>query len=878
MKSQYKKSASHTFLFLVCTILVLQLIIDNFQFSIPLAEAQTTATRCTTTGTTKFLRFNYVPRASAGYLENKSIIYIPKEAQCQGEFPLYIHLPGNNGRNDVSKYYLPRGTPGGQRSTEFGTPPNEVAAEHGPQVGTGEFQSAIETSMRNRNIPGTIFVIPANSLYEVMYAGLDGPALKQAVQQALDSNPETSGLRIRVGNQTLISGHSGAGCRGNNSGILQLTNMQPLAVGIIDTCTNIYAETTRRYASSTIVLYAAWMAYVGARTVGGVDQGGYHNEMQTLGFQALTTCDPQIYIGAPTATTRSRPPPYSNSFHHYWETPQLPCAKHPSHNWYGVFANSTDHVAAVATGVRTLLNVAYNNSPAPTTGASAPPSAGSVPAGNVPPQSVGTTAVVPTQTQFTGGSDITLEAPFGNVTAISGSGGGYIINYTKVLFAFIAGLVGLIALLMLIIAGVQIIIAGNEQQNTQAKERIIGALAGLVVLAMGGWILYIINPCFFTFEDTQTCTRRIITQTTFVTTGGEGQALPSVPTGSVVNAPPAPRGTWISPIYNTFSEPDRTRLRNAFMFNQSSQFQPLPSPLPNNPIEAIMAVIDSQLRTIGTFHPNFTTCNPISAEFMSSYCGMFCNLYVTWIYKHSGLPYPRNPGNVSTLRSYVLGKTMNRDETVNDHFWYIPVAPVQTAGSITQADVDRSVRPTYSPDRPQAGDIVFFKCNGRAATSGTSSEAAGNDCHTAIVVAASGNSFKWIENDQAPAKHCDDFHGHCGHFDVVGFGRLRTAPQTTQDYSSRFAGKAARQRAGARVGTPTIAADVTFLLTQLGLRSDQVAAQKLTEWATALVGTTGRGNRNNPHAPGAPETFFAGTALANHLNEIFFERGTSPSR
>lgn len=846
-------------------------------FLISRDEVQASETRCTTTGATKFLRFNYVPRTGAGYIENKSIIYIPKEALCQGEFPLYIHLHGNNGRNDVSRYYLPRGTPGGQRSTDFGTPASE--AETSPQVGSGDFQSAIETAMRNRNIPGMIFVIPANSEYSVGWRGLDGPALKQAAQQALDSNPETSGLHIRLSSNVIISGHSGAGCdrsyrdtpADNGYGLKRLSNMNPIAVGILDTCVSIYSEITQRYSRSTILLYAAGMAYTGASFDGTTERGGYHNNLQTLGFQSLTTCDTNTYIGvyqAGTTPLAANQRAAGAHFKQYWDTPQLPCAKHPNHNWYGIFATGTDHSSAAGKGLRTLLNITYSSSPPPQTGAAATPSTSAPVSGGPTQQQVSTTTTVPTQTQFTGGATIPLEAPFGEVTSIAGSGGGYIINYTKVLFAFIAGLVSLLALLMLIIAGIQIIIGGTENKNTQAKERIIGALGGIVVLAMGGWILYIINPCFFSFEDTQTCTRRIITQTTFLTISGPEQSLPSLPVGSVANAPPAPRGAWYSPIYNSTSidASEKTRIRNTYMYSANAQVQPLPSPLPANPIEAMMAVINSQLRVTGIFHPLLTRCNFISGSFMSTYCGPFCNLYVVWILKYAGLPYPHNPGNVATVRKYVLGMSTNSGETVNDHFWYIPVHNDQTGHGerITADDVARSPRPTYSPDRPQAGDIVFFNCPERASVSGSES-IAGNDCHIAIVIAANGNSFKWIDNAHIPGsiQSCADFHGRCSVFNVMGFGRLRNAPQNTTDYSSMFRDKIMR-------ATPALQVTSEQILQRLSI-ADSASQTKLNEWEEILK----RNNGRNPVAPSSPETFFAGTALANRLNDILYYPGTS---
>jgi len=462
-----------------------------------LPQAQSSGTRCTITGTTKFLRFNYVPQAGAGYIENKSIIYIPKEAQCPGEFPLNIHLHGNNGRNDVNNYYLPRGTPGGQRSTEFGTPAREV--ESSPQVGTGDFQAAIETAMQNTQIPGMIFVIPANNQYSVLWTGLDGPALKRAVQQALDSNPETRDLRIRLSNDTLISGHSGAGCHGANSGILQLANMTPIAVGVLDICVgSVYAEATRRYGNSTILFYAASMAY---------SHSGYHNVLQNLGFRDMTGgCDPNMYIGVHDPSQRREFEPTSRNSQ-YWDDPILACAKHPEHNWYGIFATNTNHFGAVGKGLRTLLNITYSSATPPTTGAAA--TTGGAPTTTSAPSTTGpvsTTTGVPTQTLFTGGANVPLEAPIGGIGSIDVSGG-VIVNYTRILFAYAGGIVGSLALLIIIVSGIQIMVSSGDL--SKARSRLLGALGGLVLLAGSGWLLYLINPCFFTFGENPACTPRV---------------------------------------------------------------------------------------------------------------------------------------------------------------------------------------------------------------------------------------------------------------------------------------------------------------------------------------------------------------------------------
>lgn len=102
---------------------------------------------------------------------------------------------------------------------------------------------------------------------------------------------------------------------------------------------------------------------------------------------------------------------------------------------------------------------------------------------------------------------VPLEVPIGSVGSISGEGS-IIVNYSRVLFAFLAGLIGLIALAMLIISGLRIM-AGGSDQMTKGKEGIVGVLSGLMLFASGGLLLYFINPCFFTFGESAVCQTRI---------------------------------------------------------------------------------------------------------------------------------------------------------------------------------------------------------------------------------------------------------------------------------------------------------------------------------------------------------------------------------
>lgn len=111
--------------------------------------------------------------------------------------------------------------------------------------------------------------------------------------------------------------------------------------------------------------------------------------------------------------------------------------------------------------------------------------------------------IVPAFAQTT--STVPLEAPIGSTTAIDLSGNA-LTNYTRIIFAFAGGIAGGLAMLMIIISGIQIMTGGGDMGP--AKTRLFGAIAGLIVLAGGSLLLYEINPCFFTFQESASCTPR----------------------------------------------------------------------------------------------------------------------------------------------------------------------------------------------------------------------------------------------------------------------------------------------------------------------------------------------------------------------------------
>jgi hypothetical protein len=71
-------------------------------------------------------------------------------------------------------------------------------------------------------------------------------------------------------------------------------------------------------------------------------------------------------------------------------------------------------------------------------------------------------------------------------------------NYASQVYNWIAGIVGSICILVIIISGIQISIGGLSQEEvSSAKDRVVRALSGLVVLFLSAFILYTINPFFF---------------------------------------------------------------------------------------------------------------------------------------------------------------------------------------------------------------------------------------------------------------------------------------------------------------------------------------------------------------------------------------------
>ena len=76
----------------------------------------------------------------------------------------------------------------------------------------------------------------------------------------------------------------------------------------------------------------------------------------------------------------------------------------------------------------------------------------------------------------------------------------FIQKYIGPIYKFAVILIGGLAVLMIVIGGLQVTLSGASQDGaSQGKERIIKALSGLTLLLISGLILHTINPNFFSW-------------------------------------------------------------------------------------------------------------------------------------------------------------------------------------------------------------------------------------------------------------------------------------------------------------------------------------------------------------------------------------------
>lgn len=81
----------------------------------------------------------------------------------------------------------------------------------------------------------------------------------------------------------------------------------------------------------------------------------------------------------------------------------------------------------------------------------------------------------------------------------SDSGVGLFAQYVGALYRWAAGVVGIVAVLVMVFSGVEISMAGGDSAKLDsAKNRIMQSIIGLAILFLSALILYTINPGFFT--------------------------------------------------------------------------------------------------------------------------------------------------------------------------------------------------------------------------------------------------------------------------------------------------------------------------------------------------------------------------------------------
>lgn len=80
---------------------------------------------------------------------------------------------------------------------------------------------------------------------------------------------------------------------------------------------------------------------------------------------------------------------------------------------------------------------------------------------------------------------------------ISETGVGIIKVFVKQIYVLGAAIAGFLAMVVMVVSGIQIAVSGVSGDITSAKQRILQSIAGLALLFLSGILLYTINPTFF---------------------------------------------------------------------------------------------------------------------------------------------------------------------------------------------------------------------------------------------------------------------------------------------------------------------------------------------------------------------------------------------
>lgn len=96
---------------------------------------------------------------------------------------------------------------------------------------------------------------------------------------------------------------------------------------------------------------------------------------------------------------------------------------------------------------------------------------------------------------------ITLLEPVGGVTTIPTAGNaglGVFGFYFNLIYPWVVGMAAAIAVLMAVVGGMQIIMAGSDQSKVGAgKNRLLISLGGLIIILASAVILNLLNPTFY---------------------------------------------------------------------------------------------------------------------------------------------------------------------------------------------------------------------------------------------------------------------------------------------------------------------------------------------------------------------------------------------
>lgn len=111
-------------------------------------------------------------------------------------------------------------------------------------------------------------------------------------------------------------------------------------------------------------------------------------------------------------------------------------------------------------------------------------------------------ATAPATDGSAGYYQVKLQEPLsGQSSYVSASNGVDLINqYISMIYMWMASIVGILAVLMIVVSGIQIIFGGaNPEKVNDAKTRVTQSLLSLVLLFATAMILRTVNPNFFGF-------------------------------------------------------------------------------------------------------------------------------------------------------------------------------------------------------------------------------------------------------------------------------------------------------------------------------------------------------------------------------------------